>query len=99
MAVPPTAASRNRVPVGAQANLLPTAVATATWYVVSAVASLSRPSPSISVIRRIGNRARRPIDSAATGSGGEAAAPSATAAARGNPGTIADTAPPTAAAV
>ena len=99
MAIPPTAANRKRLPVGAHESLLPTAVATATWYVVSAVASLSSPSPSINVINRTGSRARRPTDSAATGSGGAAAAPSATAAASGNSGRIADTAPPTANAV
>ena len=48
---------------------------------VSAVASLSRPSPWIRVIRLPGRPARRPTASAATGSGGATAAPSATPAA------------------
>ena len=75
------------------------AAATATWYIVSAVASLSSPSPSIRVSSRGGSPARRATASAAIGSGGATAAPSASATAIGTTGTTASSTPPTANAV
>ena len=58
-------------------NPSPTAAVTATDRMVSAVASLSRPSPWTSVTSRGGRPTRRPTARAATGSGGATAAPSA----------------------
>ena len=65
----------------------PRAADTATARMVSAVASLSRPSPWIRVISRFGRPALRPTASAATGSGGATAAPSAIPAATVAPAT------------
>ena len=76
MASPPAAASTNLPAANAREKPPPTVAAIATCSVVSAVASLSSPSPPISAIRRGGRPARLPIDSAATGSGGATAAPS-----------------------
>ena len=84
---PPAAASRKcrTAPPNEKPPLV--AAVTATVSVVSAVASLSRPSPSMIVISLGGSPARPPTASAATGSVGDRAAPSAMPAARPTPGT------------
>ena len=84
---PPAAASRkcSTAPPNEKPPLV--AAVTATVSVVSAVASLSSPSPSMIVISLGGSPARPPTASAATGSVGEIAAPSATPAATPTPGT------------
>ncbi len=61
--------------------------ATATRNTVSAVASLNRLSPTSTVITRRGSPRRRPMDTAATASGGATTAASASAAGSGRPGT------------
>ena len=68
-------------------NPSPLAADTATVSVVSAVASLSSPSPWTSVMSFGGSPTLRPTASAATGSGGATLAPSAMPAARVTPGT------------
>jgi hypothetical protein len=75
------------------------AAATATVRMVSAVASLSSPSPWMRVISRGGRPTRRPTASAATGSGGATAAPSAMPAASVAPGRTASKPTPMSTAV
>ncbi len=65
----------------------PTAAATATLNAVSAVASLTRLSPVRTVMTRRGSPSRRPMDTAATASGGATTAPSTSAEGNGKPGT------------
>jgi hypothetical protein len=71
------AANRNSPTAAGVEKPSPCAAAMATPRMVSAVASLSRPSPWMRVISRGGSPALRPTASAATGSGGATAAPSA----------------------
>jgi hypothetical protein len=76
-ATPPAAATTNSpIAVGVE-KPSPWAAVTATVSSVSAVASLSSPSPWMRVISFGGSPTLRPTDSAATGSGGATAAPSA----------------------
>ncbi len=75
---PPAADSRNSPTAFQNEKSSPPAAAAATVNKVSAVASFSRPSPWISVIRLPGRPTLRPTARAATGSGGATAAPSAT---------------------
>ncbi len=96
---PPAATNRNSPTAPGNENPLPTAAATATCSRVRAVASFSRPSPSTRVINRGGRPARRPTDSAATGSGGETAAPIAMPTLSGTATTAALSPAPTASAV
>jgi hypothetical protein len=63
------------------------------------VASFDSPSPSSTVLSLRGNFSFRATEVAATGSGGATAAPSATPAANGSPGTTALTTAPTTNAV
>ncbi len=77
----------------------PTAAANATLYAVSAVASLSRLSPPISVITRRGSPSRRPTALADTASGGATMAPSVNAAAMVSSGTTRNATNPTASVV
>ena len=81
-ATPPAAATRNWPNADGTEKPSPVAAAMATARMVSAVASLSRPSPCTMVVSRGGSPALRPTASAATGSGGATAAPSAMPAAR-----------------
>src|ERR1700749_865277 len=83
---PPTAASRKCSTASPREKPPLVAAVTATVSVVSAVASLSRPSPSMIVISRAGRPTWPPTASAATRSVGATAAPSATPAARPRPG-------------
>ena len=76
-----------------------TAAANATLYAVSAVASLSRLSPPISVITRRGSPSRRPTALADTASGGATMAPSVNAAAMVSSGTTRNATNPTASVV
>ena len=86
-AIPPAAASTN-CPIAAwNENSPPTAAATATLSMVSAVASFSSPSPWMIVTIFGGRLTRRPTARAATGSGGATAAPTAMPAASVAPAT------------
>ncbi len=78
-AMPPAADPTNSSPASTTEKLPPTAAATATRYATSAVASLTRLSPSITFTSRRGAPRRRMIAVAATGSVGETIAPSANA--------------------
>src|SRR5215208_5172839 len=99
-ATPPTAASANVTSPLPQAEVepMPTPIARAsdTLYAVSAVASLSRLSPPSSVIVRRGSPSLRPMAVADTASGGATIAPSVSAAATVNSGTVLYATKPTA---
>lgn len=73
----------------------PSSASTATSSAVRAVASLIRPSPSMTVSSRCGRPTRRPMAIAATASGGDRTAPRATPAASGRSGTTAVATAPT----
>ena len=99
-ATPPTAARANSPRPSAIVTPVPTVVvaiatASSTRKSVSAVASLSRLSPSRIVMSRRWRPRRRPIDAAATASGGATTAPSTSALASGSSGTSSHAAIPT----
>jgi hypothetical protein len=96
---PPTALTRNCPTADQVEKPPPVAADTATARIVRAVASLSSPSPWISVMRRGGRPTVRPTARAATGSGGAIAAPRATPAASVAPATKSSKPTPTSRAV
>src|SRR6476660_5976158 len=95
-ATPPTAASANVDNPPPQVAATPMARPSDTLYAVSAVASLSRLSPPSSVMTRRGSPSLRPTAVADTASGGATIAPSVSAAATVNSGTILYATKPTA---
>src|SRR5690349_24951436 len=80
---PTPASTKKRTIDSPQLNTLVTAAATAERYRISADASFTRLSPSRITITRRGTGSRDTIAAAATASGGETIAPSATATAHG----------------
>ena len=94
ISAPPTEATKKSAPTR-QIATLPAPAAIAVRRATSAVASLKRDSPSRMVTIRRGSPIRRPIEVAATASGGATTAPIANAAHQSMPGSNACTSQPT----